>query len=107
MKGLAITTTQRWPELPDVPTFSELGFPDIVLNTEHFLLAPAGTSPEIIDQLTKATLAVLAQDDVKQRVRQVGYALVAGSPDVAKELIAKDVPFFKDLVANARIPQIE
>jgi tripartite-type tricarboxylate transporter receptor subunit TctC len=107
MKGLAITTMERWPELPDVPTFSELGFPDVALNTEHFLLAPAGTPPEIMDLLTKATLAVLAQDDVKQRVRQVGYALVAGGSDEAKQRIAKDVPFFKELVANAKIPQIE
>ena len=107
MKGLAITTTQRWPDLPDVPTFSGLGFPDIALNTEHFLLAPAGTPPEIVDQLSKAILSALAQDDVKQRVRQVGYAFVAGGPDAAKQLIAKDVPFFKELVANAKIAQIE
>jgi tripartite-type tricarboxylate transporter receptor subunit TctC len=107
MKGLALTTTQRWPTLPDVPTFSELGFPDITLNTEHFLLAPAGTPPDIIERLSKAILAVLAQDEVKQRVRQVGYEPVAGGPDAAKQLIAKDVPFFKELVANAKIPQIQ
>jgi len=107
MKGLAITTTERWPGLPDVPTFVEQGFNDITLDTEHFLLAPAGTPPEIIDRLVKATLAVLARDDLKARVRQVGYLPVAGGPDMVKQRIAKDVPFFKDLVANAKIPQIE
>jgi tripartite-type tricarboxylate transporter receptor subunit TctC len=107
MKGLALTTTQRWPTLPDVPTFSELGYPDITLNTEHFLLAPAGTPPEVIERLSKAILAVLAQDDVKARVRQVGYEPIAGGPDAAKQLIAKDVPFFKELVINAKIPQIQ
>jgi tripartite-type tricarboxylate transporter receptor subunit TctC len=107
MKGLALTTTQRWPTLPDVPTFSELGFPDITLVTEHFLLAPAGTPPDIIARLTKATLAVLAQDALQERVRQVGYEPVSGGPDRVKERIAKDVPFFKDLVTTAKIPQIE
>jgi tripartite-type tricarboxylate transporter receptor subunit TctC len=107
MKGVAITTAQRWPTLADVPTFSELGFPDITLNTEHFLLAPAGTPQALIDRLSKAILAVLAQDAVKQRVRQVGYEPVAGGPDAAKQRIAKDVPFFKDLVASAKIPQIQ
>jgi tripartite-type tricarboxylate transporter receptor subunit TctC len=107
MKGIAITTKQRWSTLPDVPTFTELGFPDVSLDTEHFLLAPAGTPQDVVDRLAKAALEVLARDDVKTRVLQVGYAPVGGGPDMAKQLIAKDVPFFKDLVAKAKIPQIE
>jgi tripartite-type tricarboxylate transporter receptor subunit TctC len=107
MKGIAITTKQRWSTLPDVPTFTELGFPDVSLDTEHFLLAPAGTPPDVVDRLVKAALEVLARDDVKARVLQVGYAPLGGGPDVARQLIAKDVPFFKDLVAKAKITQIE
>jgi tripartite-type tricarboxylate transporter receptor subunit TctC len=107
MKGLALTTTERWPSLADVPTYSELGFPDVTLNTEHFLLAPAGTPAAIIDRFAQATLAVLAQDDIKNRMRQLGYLQVAAGPDAVKERIAKAVPFFKQLVADAKIPQIE
>jgi tripartite-type tricarboxylate transporter receptor subunit TctC len=107
MKGIALTTTERWSTLPDVPTFVQAGFPDITLTTEHFLLAPAGTPQPIIDQMTKAVLAVMASDELKQRVRQVGYEPTAGDAAAAKALIAKDVPFFKDLVKNAKIPQIE
>jgi tripartite-type tricarboxylate transporter receptor subunit TctC len=107
MKGIALTTTQRWPTLPDVPTFPEAGFPDITLVTEHFLFAPAGTPQPVLDQLTKAVLTVMASDELKQRVRQVGYEPIVGDAAVAKNRIAKDVPFFKDLVKNAKIPQIE
>ena len=107
MKGIALTTSARWPDLPSVPTFVESGFPDITLKTEHFLLAPTGTPQPILDQLTKAILAALAEDNVKQRVRQLGYEFVAGGPDAAKSAIAKEVPFFKELVKNAKIPQIE
>ncbi|HUC51939.1 MAG TPA: tripartite tricarboxylate transporter substrate-binding protein [Xanthobacteraceae bacterium] len=107
MKGIALTTNTRWPDLPDVPTFVESGFPDITLKTEHFLLAPAGTPQPIINQLTKAVLAVLSQDNVKQRVKDLGYEMVAGGPDVAKAAIAKELPFYKDLIKNAQIPQIE
>jgi tripartite-type tricarboxylate transporter receptor subunit TctC len=107
MKGVALTTTQRWPTLPDVPTFTELGYPDITLTTEHFLLAPRGTPPEVLERFTKAVLAVMAQDDVKKRVLEAGYEPVAGGPDTVRQRVAKDVPFFKDLVANAKIPQIE
>ena len=107
MKGIALTTMQRWPTLPDVPTFTEAGFPDITLVTEHFVFAPAGTPQPTVDQLTKAFLGVMASDELKQRVRQVGYEPIVGDAAVAKDRIAKDVPFFKDLVKNAKIPQIE
>jgi tripartite-type tricarboxylate transporter receptor subunit TctC len=107
MKGIALTTQQRWPSLPDVPTFGEAGYPDITLVTEHFLLAPAGTAPDVLARLSKATVAVLAQDAVKARVRQVGYEPVPGGADLAKQWIARDVPFYKDLIKNAKIPQID
>jgi tripartite-type tricarboxylate transporter receptor subunit TctC len=107
MKGIAVTTTQRWPTLPNVPTFTELGYPNITLNTEHFLLAPAGTPQAVIDRLSKAVLAVLARDEVKKRLLQVGYLHVADGPDAAKARIAKDVAFYKNLIANAKIPQIK
>jgi tripartite-type tricarboxylate transporter receptor subunit TctC len=107
MRGLAVTTKQRWVNLPDVPTFTEQGFPDVALDTEHFLLAPAGTPTEILKRYTKAALTVLVQDDIKNRVIALGYAPVAGGPDAVKERIAKNVPFFKELIASAKIPQIE
>jgi tripartite-type tricarboxylate transporter receptor subunit TctC len=107
MKGIGLTTSARWPSLPNVPTFVESGFPDITLKTEHFLLAPTGTPQPVLNQVTKAILAVLARDDVKKRVTDLGYELVAGGPDVAKSAIAKEVPFFKDLIKDAKIPQVE
>ena len=60
MKGIALTTAERWPTLPNVPTFKELGYPDISLNTEHFFLAPAGTPNEVVARMSKAAQAVLA-----------------------------------------------
>jgi len=107
MRGLAVTTKERWVNLPDVPTFKESGFPDVTLDTEHFLLAPAGTPAQLLDRYTKAALAALAQDDIKKRVVDLGYAVVAGGPDAVRERIATMVPFFKDLIASAKIPQIE
>jgi tripartite-type tricarboxylate transporter receptor subunit TctC len=107
MRGIALTTTARRPNLPDVPTFVELGFSDITLKTEHFLLAPTGTPQPVLDQLTKAVLAVMAKDDLKQRVSELGYEPLTGGPDMAKSAIVKEVPFFKELIANAKIPQIE
>jgi tripartite-type tricarboxylate transporter receptor subunit TctC len=107
MKGVALTTTERWPTLPDVPTFKEAGYPDITLDTEHFFLAPHGTPQAIVDRLTKAAQAALARDDVKKRLLELGYLDVYAAPDAAKARIAKDVAFYKDLIARAKIPQIQ
>jgi tripartite-type tricarboxylate transporter receptor subunit TctC len=107
MRGLAVTTKERWVNLPEVPTFREQGFADVTLETEHFLLAPTGTPPALVERYTKAALSVMAQDDIKSRVVQLGYAVVAGGPDAVRERIATMVPFFKQLIAEAKIPQIE
>jgi len=107
MKGIALTTNERWPTLPDVPTFKEVGYPDIDLNTEHFFLAPHGTPQAVVDRLSKATQAALARDDVKKRLVGLGYAHVFGGPAEAKARIAKDVAFYRQLIANAKIPQIQ
>jgi tripartite-type tricarboxylate transporter receptor subunit TctC len=107
MKGIALTTSERWPTLPDVPTFKELGYSDIDLNTEHFFLAPAGTPPAVIERLSKAVLAILARDDVKKQLVELGLLPIAEGPEAAKARIAQDVAFYKDLIAKARIPQIQ
>src|SRR6516164_4368087 len=52
-----------------------------------------------------AAQAVMAQDDIKNRVVALGYTLIAGGPDAVRERIAKNVPFLKELIANAKIPQ--
>ena len=107
MKGIALTTGERWPTLPDVPTFKEDGYPDIDLNTEHFFLAPHGTPQAVIDRMSKAAQAVLARDDVKKRLVQLGYLNVVSGPADAKARIAKDVALYKNLIAGAKIPQIQ
>lgn len=107
MKGIALTTADRWPGLPDVPTFRELGYPNINLNTEHFLLAPAGTPQAVIERVNKAVFAVMARDDIKKRLVELGYLPVVHGPEAAKARIARDVAFYKDLIAKAKIPQIQ
>ena len=90
-----------------MPSFTELGYPDIVLDTGHFLLAPAGTPEEIVAKLAKDTIAVLGRQEVKDRLRQVGYAPIAGGPAVLKARIAREVAFYKELVASAHIKQLD
>ncbi len=47
----------------------------------------------------------MAQDDIKKRVVQLGYAPIAGGPDAVREQIGTMVAFFKELIASAKIPR--
>lgn len=107
MKGIALSTDERWPTLPDVPTFKEVGYPDISLSNLHFFLAPPGTPPAEIERISKAALKVVARDDIKKRLIDLGFVPTAEGPEATKARIAKEVAFYKDLIARAKIPQIQ
>jgi hypothetical protein len=60
LRALALTGTERWHDLPDVPTMLELGYPGFVSETFQGFLAPAGTPPEIVARLAAEGLAVVS-----------------------------------------------
>ena len=103
MKGIGIASAKRWPTLPDVPTFVEAGMPDLVTDTFHVFLAPAGTPPEIVDRLSRTTLALLKRPEIADRLFGLGYATVGGGPDVVKARIAREVPFYREIITGAKL----
>jgi tripartite-type tricarboxylate transporter receptor subunit TctC len=103
-KGLAVTSTKRWHDLPDIPTVEESGFPNFDFETIFLLMAPAGTPQEMIQRLSKETIAILNRPDVTTRIQNAGYAVLARGPDALRARIEKEVPLFKDVVAKAGIP---
>src|SRR2546421_902848 len=72
IKGLAVTGTTRWHDLPDIPTMLEAGYPDFVFDTYTALMAPAKTPPEIVGRLEKVALDILSKPDMRQRLTQAG-----------------------------------
>ncbi|MBV8927196.1 MAG: tripartite tricarboxylate transporter substrate binding protein [Bradyrhizobium sp.] len=107
MKGIALSTDERWPTLPDVPTFKELGYSDVSLSNQHFFLAPPGTPPAEIERLGNAALKVIARDDIKKRLVDLGFLPTAEGPEAAKARIAENVEFYRELLARVKIPQIQ
>jgi tripartite-type tricarboxylate transporter receptor subunit TctC len=65
LKALAVTSSKRAPQLPDVPTVAEAGVPGYEAYVWMGLLAPKGTAPAIVDRLNREVLAALATDEVK------------------------------------------
>jgi tripartite-type tricarboxylate transporter receptor subunit TctC len=79
IRALAVTSRERYPQLPDVPAASEVlpGFE----NAGWFgLLAPVGTPREVIDRIQKDSAKILLSEDFKVRLAQMGMAPVANTP---------------------------
>jgi tripartite-type tricarboxylate transporter receptor subunit TctC len=105
LKGLAVAATERWFDLPDIPTMIESGFPDFIMETTHLVMAPAGTPAPIVERLAREIIASLRRPEVAARIRNAGYSLIAGGPEHLKARLAKEVPFYKKLVDAAGISE--
>ncbi len=72
MTPLAVTGEERLPELPDTPTFRELGLPGEMDGTYQAILITAGSPPEIIDRLHRALVEILDEEEMRGRIAEQG-----------------------------------
>ena len=71
VKGLAVSSERRLPQLPDVPTFKEAGLPDYEAYTWHMVLAPKGTPEPVVGRINAAINKVLADQSVQKRLEDL------------------------------------
>lgn len=81
VRPLAVASTERLPELPNVPTFAESGYPNFVVNAWYALYAPAKTSQEVVAKLNRVLQEALNEADAKERLTKLGVRSKASSPD--------------------------
>ena len=81
LRGLAATSTKRLPAIPNVPTFAELGFPQINVQTFAGVVAPAGTPPAAIKKLHTAFAGAIQTPEVKARLEQLNQFPVGNTPE--------------------------
>jgi tripartite-type tricarboxylate transporter receptor subunit TctC len=87
LKALAVTTLQRSPLMPDLPTVAESGVPGYELIGWYGFLAPAGTPPEIVAKLNKAFDEALHAKDVGEKLTTMGFQVEGGAPERLSELM--------------------
>jgi tripartite-type tricarboxylate transporter receptor subunit TctC len=86
---LAVAGEVRDPAFPNVPTFKELGY-DLVANPWYALFAPAGTPPVVLDRLSKAALAAIADPSLRQRLLAMGLQPSGYGPDRLAAILKAD-----------------
>jgi tripartite-type tricarboxylate transporter receptor subunit TctC len=92
VRALAVTSAQRFPGAPDLPTMIEAGYPRFVSVLSQGFMAPAGTPKEIIEKIYKDTAKVLAEPDVRERLQKIGNEPMGTSPAEFADDIALEVP---------------
>jgi tripartite-type tricarboxylate transporter receptor subunit TctC len=103
MKALAVTARTRHPQLPDVPTVVEAGFPDLVVTSWQAAAAPAKTPREVVAKLNDATVKTLRSPDVRERMNQIGFDVVAGSPEEFGKFMREEVDRWTRVVQKGGI----
>jgi tripartite-type tricarboxylate transporter receptor subunit TctC len=103
LRALAITSTARSPQLPEVPTMAEAGLPGYEIAGWFGVLAPAATPKPIIERLNKELLAVLAMPDVREQIGAMGGIISAEGPADFGRYIAAETDKWGALVSKAQI----
>lgn len=105
IRPLATTGPERSEILPDVPTVIESGVKDYDVTSWNALFAPKGTPPAVIDTLNKALREVLADDDVKKRLLELGITARPTSPEELSKRLADDITKWGAVIEKAGIPK--
>lgn len=103
LRAIVVAAKARLPQLPDVPTFAEVGLPDYDAEMWNGLLAPAGLPKDVLAKLNDASRKALADPDVQAKYAGVGAYVVADKPDAFRAMIQADVAKWKKVADFAHI----
>jgi tripartite-type tricarboxylate transporter receptor subunit TctC len=102
----AVTTPQRLPSMPEVPTMIEAGLPNYKMTVWHALYAPKGTPKPIIDKLSKALQEALKDPNLKQRYAELGAETVSqerATPDALREHLKTEIDQWGPIIKKAGV----
>lgn len=100
---VAVSSPERLPDLPDVPTFVELGFPDIAFYAWFAMLAPAGTQDSIIRRLSRAVAVGSADPEYRRLAEGTGQQIANGTPEELASLIERDTARWRPVIEQLNL----
>lgn len=103
LKPLAVTGAQRSPELPQIPTLIESGFPGAAFVAAFWVAAPAGTPPAIVAKLNRAINASLESDAMKATLAKIGFRSNVGTPDALAGFISDEIARWAEVAKVAGV----
>jgi tripartite-type tricarboxylate transporter receptor subunit TctC len=103
VKLIGVTTEKRLPSFPDVPTVSESGLPGFLFNSWFAILAPAGTSKDIIARLNAEALKAVGDPEVRRKLEELGFAVRGSSPEELRAMTRDQLAKYERVIRETGI----
>jgi tripartite-type tricarboxylate transporter receptor subunit TctC len=105
LRAIAVTSPERFPSVPDVPTIAESGLPGYDVTSWYGLALPAGTPAPIVGKMTAGLTQALARDSVGHQIRTAGALPKSSTPDELRDHIEREIRRWSEVRDKAGIPQ--
>ena len=103
LRALAVASAARMKSLPDTPSMSEAGYPDVTMGTWYGISAPAGTPREIVNKLNAAIAQTLSMPKTREKIEAQGAQIFLKGPDEYAAYLQADAKLMMELIKAANI----
>lgn len=103
IKPLAVASATRFPSYPDVPTFAELGYPEVDMPGWGAAFVPAKTPKAIVDKLNTEMGRILVMPDVRAKLLELGFEPAPWSPDKTRRFMKDQLAHTQKLIDTGRV----
>jgi tripartite-type tricarboxylate transporter receptor subunit TctC len=104
LRALGTASLKRARGLPDVPTFTELGYTDFEVDAKYGLVAPAGAPRDILNKLSAGVIKASQSAELRDRYAAIGLEPLASTPEQYAEQVRNAITRWRKVIAAARIP---
>lgn len=101
LRGLAVTSAERSPLIPNLPTIAESGVPGYDVTYLSTILAPAGTPKSIINRINAAIKSAIASQDVRERFNAQGFEPMGNTPEALEALFVSEMAKYEKLIKDS------
>lgn len=103
VRPLAVANAKRLPQLPDVPTFDELGIKDVYAEAFAGIVVPAQTPPDVVARLGQAVRNAVHDPETHRKLVDIGYEPVGGTPQQFSAVLQQEIPRWHKLIRDLNI----
>jgi tripartite-type tricarboxylate transporter receptor subunit TctC len=103
VRALAVSGESRAAQLPNIPTFKEIGIPFVAETSWYGIFAPKGAPRSVVDKVNRDVNAVLALPDVKARGATLGYRFAGGPPERLGALLKSEIVKWAEIADRANL----
>jgi tripartite-type tricarboxylate transporter receptor subunit TctC len=107
IRGLAVTSLKRSQVIPDLPTMNESGFPGFETSVWYGLFVPVGTPSTIVDRLGRETTRIMASEEMRKRVFELGQNPIGSTSAELSDVIQSDFPYWARIIKEANVKPLD